>query len=143
MLETAELFRSSKTAEATDETFVNSLVSKIVDNLQIVIKNIHVRFEDQNSHSSAPFSLGLTLSNLSAVSTDGNWNEAFIDDPTKPTHKLAKLDSLAMYWTPKSSSLRGLPADQFIASFKNLVCPNAKKEQIFTLFRFTRNTIKT
>ncbi len=124
MLETAELFRSSKASEGTDDTFVNSLVSKIVDNLQVVIKNIHVRFEDQVSHAGAPFSLGLTLSNLSAVSTDSNWNEAFIDDPTKPTHKLAKLDSLAVYWTPNSGSLRGLPAEQFISSFKSLVSNN-------------------
>lgn len=121
MLETAELFRSSKASEPTDETFVNSLVGKIIDNLQIVIKNIHIRFEDQISHSGAPFSLGLTLSNLSAVSTDADWNEAFLDDPKAPTHKLAKLDSLAVYWTPKSESLRGLAPDEFLEAFKKLV----------------------
>lgn len=121
MLETAELFRSSKTSEAADDTFVSSLVTKIVDNLQVVIKNIHIRFEDHASNPDFPFSLGLTLSNLSAVSTDSDWNEAFISDPSTPTHKLAKLDSLAMYWTPKSNSLRGLSSDEFISSFKNLV----------------------
>lgn len=142
MLETAELFRSSKTPETTDDTFVSSLVSKIIDNLQVVIKNIHIRFEDKISHAGAPFSLGLTLSNLSAVSTDSNWDEAFIDDPSLPTHKLAKLDSLTVYWTPRSTSLFGLPAEQFIAAFKSLVSTHSKIIVIH-FFRFILKPTKT
>ena len=51
---------------------MSALVTKIIDNLQIVIKNIHIRFEDNSSHPQSSFALGLTLSNLSAVSTDAS-----------------------------------------------------------------------
>lgn len=124
LLETAELFRSSSAAKgnsAENDTFVSALITKIIDNLQVVIKNIHVRFEDNKSHAKKPFALGLTLSNLSAVSTDPNWNEAFIEDSKAPTHKLLKLDSLAVYWTPSSESLMNLPSTEFITRFKSLV----------------------
>lgn len=100
---------------------MSALVTKIIDNLQIVIKNIHIRFEDNSSHPQSSFALGLTLSNLSAVSTDANWKEAFQNDPKAPTHKLLKLDSLAVYWTPKSESLMNLPTLEFITRFKDLV----------------------
>lgn len=125
MLETAELFRSSSASKdnnsAENDSFVSALVTKIIDNLQIVIKNIHVRFEDNKSHHKNQFALGLTLSNLSAVSTDPNWVEAFIEDSKAPTHKLLKLDSLAVYWTPNSESLLNLPSTDFITKFKSLV----------------------
>lgn len=111
-------------SDTESDTFVSALVAKIVDNLQVVIKNIHVRFEDNKSHPQNPFALGLTLSNLSAVSTDANWVEAFIEDPKAPTHKLLKLDSLAVYWTPNSESLMNLPQSEFISRFKSLVRRN-------------------
>lgn len=100
---------------------MNALVAKIIDNLQVVIKNIHVRFEDNKSHPQKPFAVGLTLSNLSAVSTDANWVEAFIEDSKAPTHKLLKLDSLALYWTPSSESFMNLPSEEFLKKFSSLV----------------------
>lgn len=123
LLETAELFKSSAKgpSAAENDSFMNALVTKIIDNLQVVIKNIHVRFEDNKSHPQKPFAVGLTLSNLSAVSTDENWVEAFIEDSKAPTHKLLKLDSLALYWTPSSESFMNLPSDQFIKKFQSLV----------------------
>lgn len=129
LLETAELFRSSSAASkganpADNDSFMNALLTKIIDNLQVKIKNIHVRFEDNKSHPQNPFAVGLTLSNISAVSTDSNWVEAFIEDPKAPTHKLLKLDSLALYWIPNSESLMNLSPEQFITKFKSLVKQN-------------------
>lgn len=34
--------------DLADETFAESLVKKIVDNLQVTIKKIHLRYEDQS-----------------------------------------------------------------------------------------------
>ena len=127
LLETAELFRSSASAakgganSAESDSFMNALVTKIIDNLQVKIKNIHVRFEDSTSHPQNPFAIGLTLSNLSAVSTNSDWVEAFIEDSKAPTHKLLKLDSLALYWTPNSESLMNLPSTEFVTKFQALV----------------------
>lgn len=36
--------------EKKNATFVNQLITKVVDNLQVSINNIHVRFEDKLSN---------------------------------------------------------------------------------------------
>jgi vacuolar protein sorting-associated protein 13A/C len=37
--------------EAKNESFINQLTTKIVDNLQFSMKNIHIRYEDKSSMS--------------------------------------------------------------------------------------------
>jgi vacuolar protein sorting-associated protein 13A/C len=86
------------------QSFTESLVNKIVDNLQITIRNIHVRFEDRST--GIPLSIGLSLEEFSALSTDSNWNPSFIEESTGITRKLATLKSLSMYWNTDSESVR-------------------------------------
>ncbi|KAJ3092913.1 hypothetical protein HK102_000456 [Quaeritorhiza haematococci] len=106
-------------------SFVTQLVTKIVDNLQVSIKNIHIRYEDRVSHPKNPFSLGITLDELSAVSTDENWNQTFIHEQVGVIHKLLKLGSLAVYWNTDAISLasKGSHAD-WVASFTRLIATN-------------------
>jgi len=103
-----------------NQSFVNQLVTKIVDNLQISINNIHIRYEDKLSDGGHPFSVGLTLSEFSAVSTDGNWTPTFIEGETSTIHKLIKLGSLAMYWNTDSRSLAG-NTNQAVKIFNSLI----------------------
>ena len=86
------------------QSFTESLVNKIVDNLQITIRNIHVRFEDRST--GIPLSIGLSLEELSALSTDSDWNPCFIEESTGVTRKLTTLKSLSMYWNTNSESAR-------------------------------------
>jgi hypothetical protein len=58
-----------------DYTFVEKLVTQIIKNIQLNIKNIHIRYEDKVT-SPNPFSLGITLSDLHVVSTDEAWKPA-------------------------------------------------------------------
>lgn len=103
-LDSAELLKErsqeglSQDEQKRSQTFTASLVTKIVDNLQVTVKNIHVRYEDAISAPGHPFALGVTLEEFSAVSTDGEWRPAYIQDSTKVTHKLATLGALAVYW---------------------------------------------
>lgn len=54
------------------------MLSKIVDNLQVQIKGIHVRFED-TMFFKQPLSMGLTLEKFSARTTNEAWAPEFID----------------------------------------------------------------
>jgi vacuolar protein sorting-associated protein 13A/C len=54
---------------------VEKLVTQIIKNIQLNIKNIHIRYEDKVT-SPNPFSLGITLSDLHVVSTDEAWKPA-------------------------------------------------------------------
>lgn len=103
-LENAELLKQrnseglSQEEQQKSQSFTESLTTAIVDNLQVSVKNIHVRYEDAISTSGHPFALGLTLREFSAVSTDKDWRPSYIQSTSDTTHKLAVLGALAFYW---------------------------------------------
>jgi vacuolar protein sorting-associated protein 13A/C len=110
-LDSAEMLKERSQADLSQEeqqknqSFVDSLVTKIVDNVQVSIKNIHVRYEDSISAPGHPFALGVTLEEFSAVSTDGEWKPTYIQNSKGSTHKLATLGALAVYWNTDTSLL--------------------------------------
>ncbi|EXJ82284.1 hypothetical protein A1O3_06097 [Capronia epimyces CBS 606.96] len=103
-LESAELLKDRNTEAMSPEeqqknqSFTQSLATAIVDNLQVSIKNVHIRYEDSIATPGHPFAVGLTLKEMSAVSTDSEWRPTFIQSSSGTTHKLAVLNSLALYW---------------------------------------------
>lgn len=46
------------------DTFTEKLIAQIIKNLQIDVRNIHVRYEDKYSNRERPFSVGITLESL-------------------------------------------------------------------------------
>ncbi|KXS98876.1 hypothetical protein AC578_10852 [Pseudocercospora eumusae] len=103
-LDSAELLKERNTEGMSQEeqqkqqSFTAALTTTIIDNVQIQVKNVHVRYEDALSAPGHPFAAGLTLQELSAVSTDENWKPTWIAGTSATTHKLATLGSLAVYW---------------------------------------------
>lgn len=109
--------------ETRNESFTTQLINKIVDNLQVHIKNIHFRFEDHLSHPEQNlFSFGFTLESLSAVSSDADWNETLVTDFSERIFKLVDLQDLAIYWDSWSrQSLQNLPLEEFLARFLQII----------------------
>ncbi|RKP26494.1 hypothetical protein SYNPS1DRAFT_27818 [Syncephalis pseudoplumigaleata] len=123
-LETAEMLQPKASTQSQEESlksgsFTTQLVTKIVDNLQIEISNIHIRYEDAVSHPGHMFALGITLHKLSAQSTDANWNVTFIEHTADTIHKLCKLECLAVYFNTETHSLAGQKDP--IATFTSLI----------------------
>ncbi|ORY77300.1 vacuolar protein sorting-associated protein vps13 [Protomyces lactucae-debilis] len=104
-----------------NQSFAESLTTKIIDNLQITIRNIHIRYEDSLSSPGNPFSVGLTLAEFSALSTDSDWQPAFVQGSDKLTYKLAKLSSLAVYWNTDAESIAGKDTIDMIRTFDQLI----------------------
>jgi vacuolar protein sorting-associated protein 13A/C len=52
------------------------------------MKNIHIRYEDKISDPGHPFAAGITLKELSALSTDDTWKPMFISEPTNTINKV-------------------------------------------------------
>ena len=124
-LETAELFASSMESKlATDihqESFTTQLVTKIVDNLQVTVKNIHIRFEDSSSNKERLFSVGITLKSLKAVSTDEDWKETFIVNPQEAVNKLITLDLLSVYWDTRDTGMQELSFEAFVETCRSSI----------------------
>ncbi|KND86587.1 Vacuolar protein sorting-associated protein 13 [Tolypocladium ophioglossoides CBS 100239] len=137
-LDSAELLKEksregmSQEEQQKNQSFTQSLVTKIVDNLQVTVKNIHIRYEDSISAPGHPFALGLTLEEFSAVSTDGQWKPTIIQDSTAVTHKLATLGALAVYWNTdselfgsgreaESAPEKDMPHQDMVDKFRSMV----------------------
>lgn len=107
-LELWEVTQAAKDSEpqAQNTAQTSGFVAKIIDNLQVTIKSIHVRYEDAECVPDHPFAMGFTLGELSAVSTTKDWEPAFISEITPISHKLATLDSLALYWDTDATPMK-------------------------------------
>nr|XP_018267277.1 vacuolar protein sorting-associated protein vps13 [Kwoniella dejecticola CBS 10117]OBR89435.1 vacuolar protein sorting-associated protein vps13 [Kwoniella dejecticola CBS 10117] len=91
--------------DETKQTYIGAIISKVVDNVQIQIKGIHIRYEDGTSTPEHPFAAGVTLNEFKAISTDENWVESFIQNSLNGVHKLVKLGALAVYFDTDTESL--------------------------------------
>ncbi|KAJ2952086.1 hypothetical protein O0L34_g4356 [Tuta absoluta] len=85
-----------------DETFVEKLVTQIIKNVQLTIKDIHVRYEDSITNPKQPFSLGITLHNLSVHTTDENWKQTVVTEAVTKIYKILSLEGLAIYWNSET-----------------------------------------
>jgi vacuolar protein sorting-associated protein 13A/C len=137
-LDSAELLKErntegmSKEEQQKNQTFTAALTTTIIDNVQISVKNVHIRYEDALSDPGHPFAAGLTLQELSAVSTDENWRPTWIQSTSGTTHKLATLGSLAVYWDTdakllgtgtgeKTAEEQGLDRASLLDKFRELI----------------------
>jgi len=77
---------------------------KIVDNLQVFVEKIHIRYEDSQSVPGSPFAFGVTLDHLHIQSTDYNWTPAFLSVGQAILHKLVNLNHLGVYFDTGSSN---------------------------------------
>lgn len=65
---------------AKEKAQQSALVTKILDNLQVSLTNIHIRVENVDPDvENNQFSLGVTLSAMELFTTDKNWQRQFVD----------------------------------------------------------------
>jgi vacuolar protein sorting-associated protein 13A/C len=82
-----------------------SLTAKIINNIQVTVKNIHIRYEDKMSVPGVrditilsmlntnicvqhPFAAGITLAGFTTVSVDDKWEPAFIESTAGAIRKV-------------------------------------------------------
>lgn len=80
-------------------SYGTSLITNIVENLQLNIKDVHIRYEDSITIPNSPFCCGLTIESLTAQSCDTNWTPGFTTNwaQNEATFKLIELNSLSLY----------------------------------------------
>jgi len=100
---------------------MDSIINKLVENIQITVRDVHIRYED---HISCPsdFCVGITLESLHAQSREGNisYNDMSNKQDPKTTdeelrrlrgkdveidesnciRKMVQIDHLSVYWNP-------------------------------------------
>lgn len=91
---------ASSSSEPEGTSFAQRMAAKVVDNLQVFIDKVHVRYEDDRTNPEKPFAFGVTLEHLHAQSADESFHPTFLTNSVafKIIHKLVRLSNLAVYW---------------------------------------------
>jgi vacuolar protein sorting-associated protein 13A/C len=117
--------------KARKATYVQQLTAKIVDNIEITLTNVHIRYEDSVSIPGTTFSTGITIDSLSLSTTDENWSVAFISREIEAKiasaiHKLGVMENLGVYWNQSSLSLLPLDYSAWEDAMQSLIFCNEK-----------------
>uniref|UniRef100_A0AAG5DF63 UBA domain-containing protein n=1 Tax=Anopheles atroparvus TaxID=41427 RepID=A0AAG5DF63_ANOAO len=83
-----------------------SLMTNIIENLQLTVNGIHIRYEDGLTIPHQRFGCGIKIDSLSAQSCDAswvpgrtaNWNAQHV------TFKLVELTNFSVYWDPRAEA---------------------------------------
>ncbi|KAK8477173.1 hypothetical protein V6N11_019518 [Hibiscus sabdariffa] len=144
---TLEAISGSKLESAPPgNSWLGSLVASIIGNLKITISNVHVRYEDCISNPGHPFSSGVTLAKLAAVTMDEHGNETF--DTSGALDKLRKslqLERLAMYHNSDKlpwkidKKWEDLSPKEWIEVFEDGINEPAAESEVVSMWALNRN----
>ena len=104
--ETKKLENSDQVSNEKQNSFWDGIFVKVLDNLQVKFKNVHIRIEApfDNNHTS----LGISLEEMFVVNTNEEWEEEFIDRNVNKNiniFKLLKISNFGIYLNPNENLL--------------------------------------
>jgi vacuolar protein sorting-associated protein 13A/C len=88
------------------------LAAQVLANVQVTIKNVHIRYEDTTAINDHPFSCGWTLDELIAHTTDAH-GSVVLCAPDVTMYKRVHVQNCGVYWNSDSpiwSTQRWTPA---------------------------------
>lgn len=130
-LEEARKRELEKDKPKADKSFTEKLVAQIINNVQIRIRNVHIRYEDRST-STIPFAIGITLGGLEVHTTDVDWRKAFLSEALSKVFKVAKLDGLAVYMNCNTQLFRSRPNDDYQQLFMDTIATSDTRPENFT-----------
>ncbi|XP_069079572.1 intermembrane lipid transfer protein VPS13C-like [Pleurodeles waltl] len=120
-----------KKKEEKKDTFLEKLATQIVKNLQVKITSIHVRFEDDITDPTMPFSFGVTLGELSLLTTNETWIPCILNEAAKIIYKLVRLDCFSAYWNVNSSLYYRNSREKILMQLKEGIPSNLMEHKDF------------
>lgn len=120
-----------------DKTYTEKLVALIINNVQIRIRNVHIRYEDRYT-STIPFALGITLGGLEVHTTNADWNKAFLSEALSKVFKVAKLDGLAVYMNCNTPLFQNRATSEFSQLFMDTIATSESRPENFTYGMLTK-----
>lgn len=106
-------------------SYVQQLTAKIIDNIEITLTNVHIRYEDSITIPRTVLSAGITIASITLAATDNLWNEASVARETtkqvSEIHKLGRIENLGIYWNVKSQALDPLSPQDWETAMQNLI----------------------
>jgi vacuolar protein sorting-associated protein 13A/C len=100
------------------ETYIQQWTTKIIDNIEIRVTDMHIRYEDSLSMPGKVFACGLTLNSFGISTSDSNWaigaaRKTGANADPGAVYKLAYLKCLGIYWQVEAASLASMPLKEW------------------------------
>ena len=70
----------------------------IINNIQVYVRNVHIRYEDKYSVKNKVISFGIYLKEFKAETVDASGNRSFSNADDKVIFKLGSLTGFNIYW---------------------------------------------
>ncbi|XP_063099462.1 intermembrane lipid transfer protein VPS13C isoform X5 [Cavia porcellus] len=116
-----------KPKEAKKDTFLEKLATQIIKNVQVKITDIHIKYEDDVTDPERPLSFGVTLGELSLLTTNENWTPCILNEAEKIIYKLIRLDSLSAYWNVNCRLSYQGSREQILDQLKNEILTSRQR----------------
>lgn len=117
-------------------SYVQRLTTKIIDNLEINLRNVHIRYEDKQSIPGTLFTFGITLQSFILNTTNADWEEMFVsrDASTKSAsshivHKMSKITNILMYWNTKDVELSPLEFGEWMREMQARIYSESNRQR--------------
>ncbi|CAD8141116.1 unnamed protein product [Paramecium pentaurelia] len=103
----SSISEKSKQQNDKDNGYFMKLVFKIIDNIQLSITNIHIRFEDTIRNE---FAWGISLKSIETYTCNQEWKKQFFDRTKEenkkvPLQKILRLMNIGAYWNQQEKDL--------------------------------------
>jgi hypothetical protein len=116
-------------ANKKDDGFTARLVALVLNNLQVRVKNVHIRYEDALTNPERPFVCGITLESFSGVTVDEHGTAAFVVEPTGFIHKLVELRNFAVYWDSQGQHVQFNPGEEMRVAMNLLIWKDQQEQE--------------
>ncbi|XP_022090239.1 vacuolar protein sorting-associated protein 13D-like isoform X2 [Acanthaster planci] len=95
----AKFEKSQPEAGSSWYAYSTSLFYNVLENIQLKVRDVHIRYEDSTTVPNESFAFGITIKSLSAQSTDENWKARIVQgEEGAMRFKLLQLENFAIYW---------------------------------------------
>ena len=103
---------------AKSASYLQQLATCILDNLEVTLTNVHIRYEDPNSDNGQVFCAGITLDEVILTTSDETWTARFVKrDAAKRAEtairKIGKLNNCGIYWNSQAQSHLSMSQQQW------------------------------
>lgn len=90
--------------ESQDSWWGASLISTVLNNIQLILNNVHIRYEDNSTILGQTFNCGIRIQTMSMQTTNHKW-KPFFTEPQKGTNIFKKLEltGFSIYWNSKAT----------------------------------------
>ena len=86
-----------------EQSYAEKITNTIINNIQIYLKNIHIRYEDNYSIKNKNVSFGLFLKEFKAETVDAEGRRNFLNAEEKIIYKQGILNGFNLYWNADNS----------------------------------------